>query len=547
MRRCVSFDRGAHCAGSGLGLLWVLFFTGVAVAAPPASSDAKAPHAAPAAPAPTATAAAASAAAADEGDAIDTDSPRRALERFLQNARDGQFAQAADDLWPVSSDAEEMTSLARKLQAVLDRRLPFDAERLAKVSDSPTGNLDDGLPEQDELGRIQMPLTSEPVRMVRKRLANGGTHWVFSPKTLERTPAWFQRLPDHWLLDHMPHFLLVTGPGGLLYWQWLMLPIFFILSGLFGLFFSTVMRLVAWILFGRRELFKAVLERQTAPLRVLGAALALRLLLLSLFMTATAEQIVRGLCNVALIIGITFTIWRATDVLVGRVRQSAWLTARPALVGMAPLLHRLIEVGLWAVAVLWSIQAMGYSVTAVLASFGLGGLAVALAAKNALEHLIGGMTLSLDQPMRVGDQVKVGDVLGHVEQIGIRSTRIRTQDRSLVTIPNGKLADLNIETLAARDRLRVVLTLNIANSLKPKKLRELRDALIACVKEQPLVIQDKVSVNFTGLSEFAIPIEITCFFDTHDIDQFAESRHALLLQVLEVVDFFAAFAVPPKK
>jgi hypothetical protein len=290
MRRCASFHRSALWAGGGLSVLWLLFFTGASFGATPAGGDARAPHAGAAAAAPTATAAAATAAAADEGDAIDTDSPRRALERFLQNARDGQFAQAADDLWPVSSDAEEMTSLARKLQAVLDRRLPFDAERLAKVSDSPTGNLDDGLPEQDELGRIQMPLTSESVRMVRKRLANGGTHWVFSPKTLERTPAWFQRLPDHWLLDHMPHFLLVTGPGGLLYWQWLMLPIFFILSGLFGLFFSTVMRLVAWILFGRRELFKAVLERQTAPLRVLGAALALRLLLLSLFMQRRADH-----------------------------------------------------------------------------------------------------------------------------------------------------------------------------------------------------------------------------------------------------------------
>jgi MscS family membrane protein len=299
------------------------------------------------------------------------------------------------------------------------------------------------------------------VRLVLRRLPDGGSQWLFSPKTVERIPAWYERLPDHFLLDHLPESLLVTGPGGLLIWQWLALPLLLLLSAIFGVVFSLALRIAGWMLFRKRELWKAVLERQTAPLRLLGAALALRLLLLSLFITAQAEQTVRGLCNVVLIAGLMFIVWRAADVLAGRVRQSAWLTSRPALLGMAPLLHRLLEVGLWAVAILWSVQTMGYSVTGVIASLGLGGLAVALAAKNSLEHLIGGMTLSLDQPMRVGDLVRVGDVQGNVEQIGIRSTRIRTQDRSLVTIPNGKLADLNIETLAARDRLRMNLTLNI--------------------------------------------------------------------------------------
>jgi len=382
-----------------------------------------------------------------------------------------------------------MAQLAHKLQAVIDRRLPFDQERLAKVSDTPSGNRDDGLPEQEEIGRIAMPLGPEPVRLVHKRLPNGGSHWVFSQKTVERIQAWCERLPDHWLLDHLPESLLVTGLGGLLYWQWLALPLLLVLSAVFGIIFSAVLRIAGGIFFGRRELFKALLERQAAPLGLLGAALALRVLLLSLFITATAEQTVRGLCNVVLIAGLMFVVWRVADVLAGRARQSAWLSARPALLGMAPLLHRLLEVSLWAVALLWSVQELGYSVTAVLASFGLGGLAVALAAKSTLEHLLGGMTLSLDQPLRVGDQVKVGDVLGQVEQIGIRSTRIRTQDRSMVTIPNGKLADLNIETMAARDRLRMSLTLNIDFHLKSKRLGELREALIACINEQPLVVK----------------------------------------------------------
>ena len=89
--------------------------------------------------------------------------------------------------------------------------------------------------------------------------------------------------------------------------------------------------------------------------------------------------------------------------------------------------------------------------------------------------------------------VYIGDVQGDVEQIGIRSTRIRTADRSLVSIPNGKLAELNIETLAARDRMRIGLSLNINPALKPSQLRELHESIIACIKEQPNIIKDTVA------------------------------------------------------
>lgn len=542
--RLVRFRLSGRCA---LVVLLVCSLGPLATAArpplPPAAAT-PAPGEAPPAARPPAAPAPPGASDNDEGESEDTDTPRQALQRFLINARAGNLNQAADELWQTSADVDEMAQLARKLQAVIDRRLPFDPERLAKISDSPNGNKDDGLADQDEIGRIDMPLGSEPVRLFRKRVP--GTHWVFSQKTVERIQSWYERLPDHWLLDHMPESLLITGPGGLLYWQWLALPLLLALSAVFGVVFSMAARIAGYMLLGQRELFKTVLERQTGPLRLLGAALALRILLLSLFITATAEQTVRGLCNVVLILGVMAVIWRAADVLAGRARQSPWLLARPALFGMAPLLNRLIEVGLWAVAILWSLQELGYSVTAVLASLGLGGLAVALAAKNSLEHLIGGMTLSLDQPMRVGDQVKIGDVQGDVEQIGIRSTRIRTADRSLVSIPNGKLAELNIETLAARDRIRIGLNLNINPALKPNKLRELHEAVIACIKEQPHIIKDKVSVNYTGLNESAIILEITCWFGHSDSSQYAATRHSLLLAVLEVVEFCNAFA-PPKK
>lgn len=471
-----------------------------------------------------------------------TDSPRRALERFLKSSRAGNFEVAASALFTVRTSSEEMQELARKLQAVMDRRVTLEREQLDKISDLPSGHTSDGMMDEDEVGRVDMPLGSEPIRLHRRRSPDGTAQWVFSLETVNRIESWYERLEDRWALDHLPNSLLITGPGGLLLWQWLMLPLLFGISVVLGLFLARLLRIalrLAW----RSELGGAVAERQLGPLRVLSTALLLRLLTQILYLTAGAEENVRSACNVGLIIGFMFGLWRVAEVVSGRIQQSEWLRARPTMVGVMPLLHRLTEVGIWAAAVLWCLGELGYSVTGVLASLGLGGLAVALAAKNTLEHLLGGMTLSLDQPMRVGDLVKIGDVQGTVEQIGLRSTRIRTADRSLVTLPNGKLSDMQIETLAARDRIRMNLSLNVQYTLKAQGLRELRDALLSCIQKHALVHKDKIRVHYSNLSDAAATIDITCWIDTNDQDQFLETRHSLLLQLIEVVESFGAATV----
>lgn len=501
-------------------------------ALPPGSVGAAPPAAAEAPPAPAA-----------EGTIIGgTDSPRRALERFLKSSRAGNFEIAAAALFTVRTSSEEMQELARKLQAVVDRRVTLEREQLDKISDLPSGNTSDGMADEDEVGRVDMPLGSEPIRLHRRRSPDGTANWVFSLDTVNRIESWYERLEDRWALDHLPNSLLITGPGGLLLWQWLMLPVLFGVSLLLGLFLARLLRIalrLAW----RSELGGAIAERQLGPLRVLSTAMLLRLLTQILYLTAGAEENVRAACNVGLIVGFMFGLWRVAEVLSGRIQQSEWLRARPTMVGVMPLLHRLTEVGIWSAAVLWCLGELGYSVTGVLASLGLGGLAVALAAKNTLEHLLGGMTLSLDQPMRVGDLVRIGDVQGTVEQIGLRSTRIRTADRSLVTLPNGKLSDMQIETLAARDRIRMNLSLNVQYTLKAQGLRELRDALLACIQKHSLIHKDKIRVHYTNLSDSAATIDITCWIDTNDQDQFLETRHSLLLQLVEVVESFGAATV----
>ncbi len=494
----------------------------------------------PPAQAPVPTYAAVNPDAEDDKEAeSDQDTPRRALERFMAQANAGDYYKAAEAIQVSSTNVGDAAEKARRLAAVIERRVNLAPDELAKISDLPAGNQNDGLKNQDVIGRIDMPLGSETLRLQRQGMP-GQRRWVFSPATVARIDAWYERLEDHWVLETLPEALLNQGPLGLNYWQWLALPFVLLLSALGGIALSMTLRPVLRKLLAKHELWVEMLERQRGPLWLLLGALFSTLLLPLLYLTPAVSQPVRAINHICIEVSICWIAWRVADVLTTRARLLEWLEARPGLRGILPLIRQLIGIGLTAIAAAIALSEMGLSLTSVMASLGLGGLAVALAAKNTLEHFFGSVTLSIDQSIRVGDQVRIGDVNGIVEQIGMRSTRIRTPDRSVVAIPNGKVADMQIETIAARDRTRFFLSLSVVCALKPAGLRNLRDALLRCVRSHPKVWPDVVRVHFTGLTDSTIPVEITAWFQTTEQDQFLEARQELLLQILEVIEQFGA-------
>lgn len=524
--------RAIHPAPAGsaalLGLLLTFLFTGpVAAQKPPAQ-------------APIPTYATANPDGEDDKEAeSDQDTPRRALERFMAQTGAGDYFKAAEAIPVSSTNVGDGAEKARRLAAVIERRVNLTPDELAKVSDLPAGNQNDGLKNQDVIGRIDMPLGSETIRLQRQG-APGQRRWVFSPATVARIDAWYERLEDHFVLETLPESLLSHGPLGLAYWQWLALPFLLILSGLGGIALSVMLRPVLRKLLHKHELWLAMIERQRGPLWLLFGALFSRLILPLLYLTPAVEQPFRAVTHIAIEVSICWIAWRIADVLTTRARLLEWIESRPGLRGILPLIRQLIGIGLTAIAAAIALSELGLSLTSVMASLGLGGLAVALAAKNTLEHFFGSVTLSIDQTIRVGDQVRIGDVNGIVEQIGMRSTRVRTADRSVVTIPNGKVADMQIETLAARDRTRFFLSLSVICALKPAGLRNLRDALVKCVRSHPKVWPDVVRVHFTGLTDSTLPVEITAWFQVTEQDQFLEARQELLLQILEVIEQFGA-------
>jgi MscS family membrane protein len=245
-----------------------------------------------------------------------------------------------------------------------------------------------------------------------------------------------------------------------------------------------------------------------------------------------AYQLLRGGYYFALFWGLS----RLIDAGGKLVADSAWASERVSAKSLVPIGVRLAKIFLLVVAVVYLVTAMGYPAASIVAGLGVGGLAVALAAQKTLENLLGAFTLGADQPFRVGDFVKIEDFLGNVESIGLRSTRIRTLDRSLVTIPNGRLSEMRLESYAARDRIRLACNLALVHGTTPAQMREVIDGCDKVLREHPKIWPENIVVSLKELGESALVIEVMAWFLTVDFAEFQRIRQEVLLSFMELVE-----------
>jgi MscS family membrane protein len=231
-------------------------------------------------------------------------------------------------------------------------------------------------------------------------------------------------------------------------------------------------------------------------------------------------------------------LWAAfglVNVAVRVLSERPWAEDRPATRSLLQIGGRFAKVILVVLAGIGLLAYLGVSVASLIAGFGIGGLALALAAQKTVENLFGTVSIGLDQPMREGDFVKIGDYVGTVERIGLRSTRLRTLDRTLVTIPNGQLADLKIESFAVRDRIRLACTIGVVYETSVEQMRGVLEGLRRVLRAHPKIWPDAVVVRFKEFGESSLDIEVMAWFETSDWGEFQGIREEILLQFMEVV------------
>jgi MscS family membrane protein len=346
------------------------------------------------------------------------------------------------------------------------------------------------------------------------------------------------RAPGQWLQEHLPESLLATGPQGLLWWQWIALPVlvlaaFVVALGLSRLSRAVLSRLAARTSHGWDD---SLLQRMRGPITLAWMLALLAPSLPFLGLVGGAQAFVRGLVRGGFFLVFFWVLYRATDVVADILLRTRWAVTRPASRSLVPLGRRVGKVLVMAMATIAVLSELGYPVASLVAGLGIGGLAFALAAQKTIENVFGAFSIGVDQPFREGDTVRIEDVVGTVEAIGLRSTRIRTLDRTLITIPNGKLADMNVESYTVRDRMRLFTTIPLVFGTRTVQMRQVLTGIEEVLRAHPKLWPDELIVRFKALGASSLNIEVMAWFLAANWTEFQLIRQEMLLAILEVVE-----------
>ncbi|MDP3151678.1 MAG: mechanosensitive ion channel family protein [Archangium sp.] len=323
---------------------------------------------------------------------------------------------------------------------------------------------------------------------------------------------------------------------GLQRWQWLAVPVL-----------AASIVLLTWLLLKLTEAVvrrvrkdqaaaERISERLGGPLKLWWASLLARFSLPLLGFAKETDAAWQHVFRVGLVVAFFWGALRAVSAWSDNFGSSAFAQARPGSRALVSLFSRVVRFALVGFAILAALAEVGYSVTSVLAGLGIGGLALALGAQKTLENVFGAFALAVDQPIREGDFVRIDDFVGTVETIGLRSTRIRTLDRTLISIPNGKLSDMRLETFAARDRVRLLTVVGLEYGTTAAQIKEVIEGFHQALKAHPELWPDSVTVHFAKLGESSLDIEVSAWFITSDFDVFKRIRQEVLLGFMATVE-----------
>ncbi len=288
------------------------------------------------------------------------------------------------------------------------------------------------------------------------------------------------------------------------------------------------------------------LLRRTSPaLTLLWAVVVAAVLLPWLALLPEAHRSVRAFLGGLATIAVFWALWRSVDVWAQFLMERPWARDNPSARSLLSVTRNFAKVFVLVGGLVATLAAFGYPVATVLAGLGIGGLALAFGAQKTIENLFGSVSLAADQPFRVGDFVKIEDFTGNVERIGMRSTQVRTLDRTLVSLPNGKLADMRIEDFASRDRIRFAATVQLVYGTTEEQVRRVVADVEAMLRANPKVWPDTVVAKLLAFSPSSLDVEVLCWFQTNDFAEFRDLRQEALLGIMRIVaEAGTGFAFP---
>lgn len=481
-------------------------------------------------------------------DSLGRGTPRSAVRGMFEAARAGDWTKAAEFLdlrrVPASRRARDGPEIARQLQAVLNRTLWVDLDDL---SDDPQGNTDDGLPANvDRLGSLDTRDGVVDVKLARVPREDGQSIWKVSADTVRQVPALHEELGLPSFAAQLPPVLLETRLLDIALWQWAGLGAVLLLAAASGWMISIVLRRVVLAVAGSaRGPAARVLAATTGPIWFSLALLVFENGVPVLGLPVRAQQVVTALLRMLWVVAGTWVALGIAEAIAQRIVRRLTERGQLSATALVPMGRRMARFVILAIGGLFALHSFGVNVTALVAGLGVGGLAVALAAQKTLENLFGGITVIADAPVRVGDLCRFGNRIGTVEEIGLRSTRVRTLERTVVAVPNAEFSSLQLENFTRRDRFLLHARLGLRYGTSSDQMRAILAGIARILDEDSRVHPDPARVRMAGFGASSLEVEIFAYVRTTDGNEFVLVREELLLQIMDVVQAAgSAFAVP---
>jgi MscS family membrane protein len=277
------------------------------------------------------------------------------------------------------------------------------------------------------------------------------------------------------------------------------------------------------------------------PVRFVVTVLGLWAALLALEPPPDWRTLLGRLMNSLVIAGVVWGVYRlvgpGVDMMLAFSRRTARPVAAPTLLEtrLGPVMQQIGGVLVWVIGLAAIIDAWGYDVAGLVAGLGIGGLAVALAAQETLANLFGYFVILADEPFQIGDFVIFDGVKGTVERLGLRSTRIRALDQSLITVPNRTVMNASITNWSRLRKRRLDMTLGIEYGSTPQQVLSVVQAIREMLQGHALVERDSVVVQFVAFNESSLDIMIICFINTPDWADFQAARQDINLKIMELL------------
>jgi MscS family membrane protein len=470
-------------------------------------------------------------------DLLGRETPRGAFLGFLRYSEGQDYETAARYLQPPPHQNSDMAHLAREFQA-LQGNFEGDIELL---SDDPNGTIQPGLPPGQVLaGALVVGGTTVDVILVRVDDPPSGKIWLISKETVAIVPKLYAQMESETptFLDRIvPATLRSRRLFGMSEAKWLGWLLSIPISWLLAWSAVVLSSAPAWI---ARKLRKRPLRpfwktQVGLPLQCI-VAVVIHGVFVYLLALPLLYRFYYSRFLAALLVGCF--LWFASKItdrgyehVVNRMRADK--NGGDAII---ILMQRLSRIVLTIVGLVAALAIFGLNVKTTLAGLGIGGLAIALAAQKTLENLIGGVSLLMDKAVRIGDSCQIGDQQGTVEDIGLRSLKLRTQDQNLSVIPNGSLAQMQFQNMARRSKLLINQTFLLRIETRAEELRFVLDRVQSMLDQHPAIERETLRVRIMSFAGAAFQAELFAYVKTGDWLEFTAIRQQVILNIAEIVE-----------